>query len=252
MGILTMLGTNLRIFRRLTCVAFIVIAVISGSALAQEPNPKELLARMSAEIAKLDSFVLSGDAYADASLGEGQIIEHSYDATMRVRKPSELRLTNENAEFTGEIFFENGVLTVFNAGRNFYAKKPIPDGFENAVNFALNDLGIKAPLLELITKDFAELVSHDDTDVEYLGASLFRGVRHDHIAVRGPEIDMQLWIAAEGRPLPRKFALSYKWEVGAPRFVAFMEWDTSPKFSSDSFTFTPPDGATEIHFIPEL
>jgi hypothetical protein len=171
---------------------------------------------------------------------------------MRVRKPSDLRLTNENAEFTGEIFFENGVLTVFNSGRNFYAKKPIPDGFESAVNFALNDLGIKAPLLELITMDFADLVSDDDTQVEYLGTSLFRGAMHDHIAVRGSEIDMQLWIAAEGRPLPKKFAMSSKWEAGAPRFVAFIEWDTSPKFSGDSFKFTPPDGATEIHFIPEL
>jgi len=92
---------------------------MSGSALAQDPDPKELLSRMNAEIAKLDSFVLSGDAYADARLDAGQIIEHYYDAVMRVRKPSELRLTNRNAEFTGEIFFADGVLTVFNSGRNF-------------------------------------------------------------------------------------------------------------------------------------
>jgi len=251
MGILTMLGTNLSISRKLTCVAFIAVAAISGSALAQEPDPIELLARMSAEIAKLDSFVLTGDAYADASLGAGQIIEHSYDATMRVRKPSELRLTNKNAEFTGEIFFEDGVLTVFNAGRNFYAKKPIPDGFENAINFALNDLGIKAPLLELITQDFAKFVSSEGVEVAYLGTSLFRGELHDHIAIRGPEVDMQLWIAAEGPPLPRKFALVSKWEGGAPRFVAFLSWDANPKFTSDTFKFVPPEGATEIEFVPE-
>jgi hypothetical protein len=252
MGILIMSGKNLSIFKRLFCVALIVGTAISGSVLAQEPDPKELLARMSAEIAKLDSFVLSGDAYADASLGAGQIIEHSYDASMSVRKPSELRMTNRNSEFTGEIFFDNGVLTVFNSGRNFYAKRPIPDGFENAVNFALNDLGIKAPLLELITQNFSDLVAQEGTDVEYLGTSLFRNEVHDHIAVRGPEVDMQIWIATDGRPLPRKMALSSKWEVGAPRFVTFLEWDTSPRFSSDSFKFVPPDGATEIKFIPEL
>ena len=246
-----MLRTRLGILKRLICVALIVGTANSASVFAQEPDPIELLARMSTEIAKLNNFVLSGDAYADASLGAGQIIEHSYDATMRVRKPSELRLTNHNSEFTGEIYFENGVLTVFNSGRNFYAKKSIPDGFENAVNFALNDLGIKAPLLELITQNFADLVSDEKTAVEYLGTSFFRGATHDHIAVRGPEVDMQLWIAAEGRPLPKKMALSSKWEVGAPRFVTFMEWDTSPDFSSETFKFAPPDGATEINFIPE-
>lgn len=238
--------------KRMICITVIAGLTISANVLAQEPDAKELLAQMSAEIAKLDSFVLSGDAYADARLGEGQIIEHSYDATMSVRKPSELRLTNRNAEFTGEIFFADGIVTVFNTGRNFYAKKPVPDGFENAVNFALNDLGIKAPLLEVVTQNFADLASDDGVEVEYLGTSLFRGEVHDHIAVRGPEVDMQLWIATDGRPLPRKMALSYKWEVGAPRFVAFLEWDTSPKFSSDSFKFAPPDGAAEIKFIPEL
>jgi hypothetical protein len=247
-----MLGTKLSIFKRLICVALIVGTANSGSVFAQEPDPIELLTRMSAEIAKLSSFVLSGDAYADARLDAGQIIEHSYDAVMRVQKPSQLRLTNRNSEFTGEIFFDNSIVTVFNSGPNFYAKKPIPDGFENAVNFALNDLGIKAPLLELITQDFADLVSSDETEVEYLGTSLFRGEMHDHIAVRGPEVDMQIWIAAEGPLLPKKMALSYKWEGGTPRFVTFMEWDTNPKFSSDSFKFVPPDGATEINFIPEL
>jgi hypothetical protein len=230
----------------------IAAAAISSNALAQDRDPKVLLERMQAEIAKLDSFVLSGDAYADASLGAGQIIEHSYDARMIVRKPSELRMTNRNSEYTAEIFIENGVLTVFNTGRNFYAKKPVPDGFQDAIDFALNDLEIKAPLLELITQDFASLVSAEGVSVEYLGTSLFRGEVHDHIAIRGPEVDMQIWIAAEGPPLPRKMALSSKWEVGAPRFVTFLSWDTDPTFSSDAFSFVPPDGATEINFVPEL
>jgi hypothetical protein len=89
------------------------------------------------------------------------------------------------------------------------------------------------------------------TEVQYLGTSLFRGELHDHIAVRGADVDMQLWIAAEGRPLPRKMALSSKWEAGAPRFVSFISWDTSPDFSDDTFKFVPPTGATEINFIPE-
>ena len=237
--------------KTLLCSMVIACTVISGNALAQDRDPKVLLAQMHAEIAKLDSFVLTGDAYADARLGAGQIIENSYDARMSVRKPSEIRITNRNAEFTGEIFFDNGVLTVFNTGRNFYAKKAIPDGYENAINFALNDLGIKAPLLELITMDFAKFVLSEGVEVAYLGTSLFRGELHNHIAIIGPEVDMQLWIAAEGPPLPRKFALVSKWEGGAPRFVAFLSWDTNPKLSSDTFKFVPPEGATEIEFVPE-
>lgn len=250
MGILIMLRINTSTLRILLCITVIACTAISGNALAQDRDPRVMLNQMSAEIAKLDSFVLSGDAYADATLGAGQIIEHTYDVRTSVRKPSEIRITNQNAEFTGEIFFENGVLTVFNTGRNFYAKKPIPDGFNDAIDFALNDIGIEAPLLDLISRDFAKLVSTEGVEVDDLGTSLFRGELHDHIAIRGPEVDMQLWIAAEGPPLPRKMSLISRWEGGSPRFVVFLSWDTNPKFSSDTFRFVPPDGATQIEFIP--
>jgi hypothetical protein len=247
-----MLQTNPSIFKKLFCVALIVGSAISGSALAQEPDPKDLLARMGAEIAELESFVLSGDVYADARLDAGQIIEHSYDASMSVRKPSQLRLTNLSGENTKELFFDAGILTVYDSNRDFYAQKPIPDGFLNAIDFALNDLGIKAPLLELISRNFAENVMGGEAELAYMGTSLFRGEMHDHIAIRGPEVDMQLWIAAEAPHLPKKMALVSKWEGGAPRFVGFMSWDTSAELSDDSFKFTPPEGATEINFIPEL
>jgi hypothetical protein len=243
-----MLGLHLNDSKRLICVAVIASAAISGSVLAQEPDPEELLARMSAEIAQLESFVLSGDAYADARLDAGQIIEHSYDASMSVRKPAELRLTNRSGENTNEIIFANGVLTVFNTDRNFYAHTPIPEGFENAINFMLNDMGISAPLLEMVSQNVADLLLKDAAEVQYLGTSLFRGELHDHIAIRGPDVDVQIWIAAEGRPLPKKMAISSKFEGGAPRFVTFMDWNTSPNFSDESFKFVPPDAATQIEF----
>lgn len=245
-----MLGTNLRISKRLICVALIVVAAISGSVLAQEPDPKELLARMSAEIAALESFVLSGDAYADARLDAGQIIEHSYDVSMSVRKPSQLRLTNRSGENTKELFFDAGVLTAYNSDRNYYAQKPIPDSVLVAIDFALNDMGILAPLLELISRNYIENVVGGEGEVAYMGTSLFRGEVHDHIAIRGSEIDMQLWIAAEAPHLPKKMALVSKWESGAPRLVGFMNWDTSAELSDDLFVFVPPKGATEIQFVP--
>ena len=243
-----MLGLHLNVSKVLMVVTVITSAVISSDALAQEPDPEELLARMSAEIAKLESFVLSGDAYADARLDAGQIIEHSYDASMSVRKPAELHLTNRSSENTNEIIFADGVLTVFNTDRNFYAQTPIPEGFENAINFMLNDMEISAPLLEMVSQNVADLLLKDAAEVQYLGTSLFRGELHDHIAIRGPDVDVQIWIAAEGRPLPKKMAISSKFEGGAPRFVTFMDWNTSPNFSDESFKFVPPDAATKIEF----
>ena len=138
--------------------SFIFTAVIASSLFAvstsaQAADPRELLERMSTELAGLDSFILSGDAYADARLDAGQIIENSSQVTMRVRKPDAMRLTMRNEEGVKEVVFGSGVLTLYSEKDNFYAQTEIPEGLGAAVDVAINDVGIDAPMLESMSFD---------------------------------------------------------------------------------------------------
>ena len=145
------------------CVA---ICCPSGSTYAQDDQAMEILQRMSAEIASLDSFVVSGDGYTDDRLDAGQIIEHSMDVTMRVNRPANaLRITNSDAESTKEIYFGSGVFTVYSQAENFYAQRDMPEGIDAAVDFAVNELDIDAPMLDFISNDVAD---HFLTDAESL------------------------------------------------------------------------------------
>jgi hypothetical protein len=71
---------------------------------------------------------------------------------------------------------------------------------------------------------------------------------YHHIGIRMAEVDLQIWVAAEGPPLPGKMTISSKWEGGSPRSVFFYSWNTNPDFGRESFSFEPPDGATKIEF----
>ena len=76
----------------------VMICCPIGDTYAQDNQATEILHQMSAEIASLDSFVISGEGYADDRLDAGQIIEHSMDVTMRVNKRNKaMRLTNRDA-----------------------------------------------------------------------------------------------------------------------------------------------------------
>jgi hypothetical protein len=219
-----------------------------GNIYAEDDQATGVLRSMGAAIASLDNFIVSGDGYVDARLDAGQIIEHSMDVTMRMRKPDALRITNRNAESTQEIYFGSEVLTVYSQTHNFYAQHDLPAGVEAAVEFAVNELGIEAPMLDFISNDVVGQILEDAEDLQYLGLSLFRGMTYHHIGVRTPEADLQFWIAAEGPPLPGKMAISSKWEGGSPRSVFFFKWDTEPDFGQEPFSFEPPAGATEIEF----
>lgn len=220
----------------------------SGTAYAQDEQAMKILSAMSSEVASLDAFVITGDGYIDARLDAGQIIEHSADVTARVSRPDAMRITNRDAETTMEIYYGDGVITVYNEARNFYAQHEAPEGVNAAVSFAVNELNIEAPVLDFISNDVGKLLTEDAESVTYLGESRFRGDLYDHIGIRTDEVDIQVWVAAEGPPLPGKLAISAKWEGGAPRSVFFFDWDTNPEFDRQSFGFRPPADATRIEF----
>jgi len=219
-----------------------------GNVYAQDNQAEEILQAMSAEIASLDRFVVSGDGYVDARLDAGQIIEQSMDATMRVSRPNAMRITNRDAESTKEIYFGEGVLTVYSQTHNFYAQTDLPAGIDAAANFAVNELGIDAPMLDFVFNDVGSHLLEDAQSVEYLGLSRFRDRLYHHIGIRTAEIDLQLWVAAEGPPLPGKMAISEKWDGGAPRSVFFFSWDTEPDFGQKSLRFETPANAVRIEF----
>jgi hypothetical protein len=116
------------------------------------------------------------------------------------------------------------------------------------MDFVLDDIGLDAPMIDFLSRNISEQLLSDAQAVRYLGTSLFRGSVFDHVVIRGPDADVQLWIPAEGRPLPGKLAITSKWEAGSPRFVVFLEWDTSPDFPKGALVFAPPKGATRIEF----
>jgi len=234
-------------------LALLLLLVLQGANVgAAELDPKTLLATMSQTIGGLDRFVIRGDAYLDAGLGQGQIIEQASQITARIMRPNALHITNLDAEGSKELYFFDGTLTVSTQPRNFYAQTEIPKQIDAAVEFAVNELSIDAPLLDLLTKDPADTLTRDAESVVYLGPSLIGGALHHHIAIRGPEVDLQVWIAAEGPALPGKITMRSRWVAGNPRFVGFMSWDLDPKIRDGSLEFQPASGATRIDFIQNL
>jgi hypothetical protein len=231
----------------LIAAATTLCGALTNSASAQEADPLEILDRMAAEVGGLEKFILTGDAYSDARLPAGQIIQNSSVVTMRVRKPDAMHMSRRDTEGMMELFIGSGELTFYNDSEGFYAQTDVPGGIGPAV---VNEVGIDAPLLDFVSQDMADTMLEDAQQVDYIGTSLVRGVLHHQIAIRTAEVDIQMWVASEGPPLPGKMLISSKWEAGSPRFVVFMNWNTAPDFPDKPFKFVPPAGATKIDFLP--
>ncbi|MCZ6889794.1 MAG: DUF2092 domain-containing protein [Gammaproteobacteria bacterium] len=215
-----------------------------------DPRALDVLQRMVEFKATLKKVRLEGEVYADARVGAGLMAINSSTIEVQIQRPDSMHVTIRDDIETKELYFQNGTLTVFNSANGYYAQAEVPPSIGDAVEFAVEEFGIDAPVLDLLHRNAAQQLTEGADEIIYLTQSTVRGVLCDQIAVRLPEVDLQIWVSAGDEPLPRKIVLTSKWEGGAPRHTTFMTWDTNPRLRKSTFEFRPPEGATEIQFAP--
>ena len=219
------------------------------SGARQDARAIEVLKSMSAYTASLDRVFIGGITFTDARLGGGLIVSNSTEVTLSIDRPGSLHISSFDGMHTKELYFHDEVLTVINSEKNYYAQASIPKDIEAAMNFALEELDIEAPLMDFIHRDVSTpLIGSQDAILYLTDKARIAGVDCHQIAIRGDETDVQLWIEEGDRPLPRKITITSKWEGGAPRFTAKLLWNTEPVFKQDVFEFKAPEGSMNIGF----
>jgi len=198
----------------------------------------------------MDQFVIKGEKFADARLDAGLIVSNPSEITVKVDRPNSMYLESFDGLNTRKIYIHEGKLTVFNSERNFYARAEVPEKIQDAMQFAMQEFELDMPLGDLFFADSTVALMTDQDTLLYLtDKSRIGGTDCHHIAVRGDEIDLQLWVEEGERPVPRKISMAMKWEGGSPRNIALMEWSSMSGFDPKVFEFKAPEGAHEIQFF---
>lgn len=240
--------------RFLICLVAAFLAtgtVFAGdSTVRQDSRAIDVLKSTSAYTTSLDRIAIKGVSFNDARLGEGLMVSNATEVKIFIDRPGSLRVSSFDGKEHKDLFFHDGTLTVFNKEKGYYAQAEIPEDIEAALEFALEELDIDAPLMDLIQSDVSvQLIGSQDPVLYLTDKARVSGKDCHHIAIRGPETDVQLWIEEGERPLPRKFVMTSKWEGGSPRAIANLKWDTDPDFKQDVFKFEAPEGSISIGFV---
>ena len=246
------------IFKMKFSVVLPAAFLIAGTVLAQDSIAQrdtkaiQVLKNMSAYTAELDQLVIRGTAFTDARLDAGLMVSNAIEIELTIDRPGSMHITNFDGVQMKELYFHDGALTIFSSENKFYAQASIPNDIEAAAEFALEEFGIEAPLMDMVYRDVSTHLIGSREAVLYLtDKSRVGGTDCHHIAIRGSEVDVQLWVEEGSRPVPRKIMITSKWEGGAPRFFANMSWDSAPEIDPDIFEFQAPEGATNIGFAAD-
>lgn len=217
-----------------------------------EQQAMAVVNRMAKFLSQAQRFSVTVDIGFDAVQDSGQKIEFGETRKILLSRPDHLRIdTAKRNGAEDEVIFDGKDITVFNPKENVYATEAKPGTVDEAIAYFVNDLGMRLPLAELVNSNLAKMLPQRVREAAYVEKSSIGGVPCDHIALRGEQADMQLWIAEGDKPLPQRVVITYKREDGRPQFWANLtEWNLSPKVRNSMFTFTPPEGAVKIAFSP--
>jgi len=233
-----------------TIVLVLPGALAHDSASKIDPRVVEVLEEMEAYMAGFDQVELKALNSADVRLDAGLMAGQATELHARARRhPSAFRATAVGDAQNVEIYISGGLLTVYSPQSKYYAHAEAPDSVNAALIFALEELDIDAPLTDFFRPDIAEAMLTDVHTGLYLGLSRIRGVECHQLALRHPEVDIQVWVLTGDRPLPQKIVITSIWESGMPRFTSLLEWNSSPTFSAETFDFTAPPGSLKIDFL---
>ena len=254
---LNMIRQIARMFRgRATAVALLLAAALPQPALAQAegigPQAQKLLKASTDFLACQQQFSMDTESSIEVVLSSGQKIQFDHTARVSVERPNKLR-----AERTGDLvdqvlYYDGESLTLHNPSANYYARITAPGTLEEMLDFAREKLDIVAPASDLLYKNAYDILMQDVTSGFVVGKGVVDGVHCDHLAFRAPHVDWQIWIEEGDRPLVRKLVITTRDKLNAPQFtVVTKNWNLEPKFSIETFSFTPPKCPQEVELLPK-
>jgi len=117
----------------------------------------------------------------------------------------------------------------------------------------VDDYRVDVPFPDILSGDPQDLWLGDDvTSIWYVGEAWVNGQWTDHVAIRKPGIDVEIWVQ-KGDPFMAKMAIVFTEEEGMPGYTArFSRWSSTLPADPSLFEFTPPEGAERIDVVPVI
>jgi hypothetical protein len=244
--------------RRFLALSILTLALSAPLAFAQttasdavDPAAVQALKDMGAYLQTLKRFEVETELTGERVLADGQKLQHSASAELKVERPNRLRAQMDTPRTRRTLFYDGKKVTLFTPAQNFYSSVPFTGTLGELADALQGKYLIELPLADLFVWGTSAAPTDRIESAMIVGQDIVDGEVCDHYAFRQGKIDWQIWISARaGRPLPRKLVITNRADEARPQSVSLIAWDLKPDFSASTFTFRPPQGAKAIEMLP--
>ena len=227
-------------------------AAMAEAKAADKAEALAVLKRASDFLAKQKELSFEAELGFDAVQSTGQKLEFGGTRKITVRRPDRLHV--EAASRSGDrrtLRFDGEHFSIDLPEEHAYVSLKRPGTLNELIDYLTDDVGVPAPLHDLIYRDFyASIVDRIESGL-IVGETTIGATRCQHLALSSNVLDFQIWIASGDRPLPARIVITHKQEEESPQFWARIHtWNLDPPTPDALFAFTPPEGAEQLSVRP--
>ncbi|MGA7120695.1 MAG: DUF2092 domain-containing protein [Polyangiaceae bacterium] len=220
------------------------------AAPAVDPRVRESLARMGAFVKTLHEFSIHAETTKDEIVQNDYKVKKSATVDLTVRNPDRLRASAVGDDENREFFYDGKTLTIYSPAQKLYATMDSPPTIAATLDAAKAHYDLELPLADLLYLATGDDLGKNAIEAGFIGPSRVGGVDCEHLALRSPEVDWQIWIEKGDKPLPRRVVITTRNEPTAPQYSAIVSWNLLPKVDDGMFSFKAPDGASAVPILP--
>jgi len=228
-------------------------APLTGEA-GDLPDPRVVIQRALDFVQSHEKFGFEVLSTYEAVQESGQKLQFDMLQRVAIKRPDQLfwKTLHDDAA-TDSAWYKDGKFTLLRQPANVWGRVAVPSTLPEAMSSIAYEYKVPVPFADLLTGDAGELWLGEDVEwVNYIGEAWADGQWTDHVALRRPGVDIQIWFRQGDEPYPVKMAIVRTDEDGQPGFSArFREWYTRlPNGAIPEFV--PPDGAERLEIVPVI
>ena len=256
---------------RAVALGLLSLALASTTAIAQTPPPPptaapaapaapaanlvdpasiQALKDMGAHLQSLKRFRVSTELTGERVLADGQKLSYTATADMDVERPNKIRVVMDSARSHRELFYDGKTVTLYTPAQKYYSTVEFSDNIGKLIDALEQRYNVQLPLQDLFLWGTPAAPLDKIESAMNAGQDFIDDDLCDHYAFRQGKIDWQVWITANGKPLPRKLVITNRADEARPQSVSTIDWNLKPTFKDTVFRFTPPKGAKKIEIVP--
>jgi hypothetical protein len=222
-----------------------------GTAAVVDPEAKDVLRAMSDRLSGAQEFTFTGQEITEGltpGAGHGRVVRNRMVA---VSRPDRLRFDVTGPDIDLKLYYDGRALTA--VGPDGYAVMPLPGNIDTVLDFVETEYEIKLVFPQLIRANPYRALRKWADKITYGGIRDLGGRQVHHIVLSASDAEGDLWIDAEGDPLPARAAVSNTVPLGSPlNTIIFADWDLAPELPDDLFAYEPPAEVAEIDLTDML